>query len=185
MYRTPRRLPTALRLVIAALSLTLVAAACGSGEAKVASRSGDALDGGQTIVDIAVGDASFSTLVTAVTEADLAGTLAGAGPFTLFAPTNDAFEASLTEAGLTLDDLLADHDLLTTILQNHVISGTVLGDQVVVLDGEILNSLAGNRLPITVEGDTAYIDGVTITGTDILANNGVVHTIDRVLLPPA
>ncbi len=185
MYRTSRRLPTALRLLFAALSLTILAAACGSSEAKVASRSGDALDGGQTIVDIAVGDANFSTLVTAVTAADLAGTLSGAGPFTLFAPTNDAFEASLAEAGLTIDDLIADQDLLTTILQNHVVTGVVLADQVVALDGDILNTLAGNRLPISVEDGTAYIDGTTITSADLLANNGVVHVIDRVLLPPA
>ena len=132
------------------------------------------------IVDIAASDDQFSTLVAAVTAAGLVDTLKGDGPFTVFAPTNDAFAA--LPAG-TVEDLLKpeNKDKLIAILTYHVVPGAVTSDQ-----------LAGQRMDVaTVQGQTVHIDGRSgvkvnksrVTTADIIASNGVIHVIDRVLLP--
>jgi uncharacterized surface protein with fasciclin (FAS1) repeats len=132
-----------------------------------------------TIVDIAVADGRFNTLVTAVTEAGLVETLSGEGPFTVLAPTDDAF-AALPE-GL-LDTVLADQELLTSILTYHVIDGAVPAATVVTL--ESATTLQGEDIAIVVDGDTVTINGATVIITDIEASNGIIHVIDAVLLPP-
>lgn len=132
------------------------------------------------IVDIAASDDRFSTLVAAVAAAGLVDTLKGDGPFTVFAPTNAAFEA--LPAG-TVEDLLKpeNKDKLIAILTYHVVPGAVTSDQ-----------LAGQRMDVaTVQGQTVHIDGRSgvkvnsskVTTADIIASNGVIHVIDRVLLP--
>jgi transforming growth factor-beta-induced protein len=131
-----------------------------------------------TIVDIAVGDEQFSTLVTALTEADLVDTLAGDGPFTVFAPTNDAF-AALPEGAL--DDLLADKEALTNVLTYHVAAGT--NDAAAVVGLTSLEMLNGDSADVVVDGDTVTIAGATIVVTDIQADNGIIHVIDAVMLP--
>jgi len=132
-----------------------------------------------TIVDIAAGDEQFSTLVTAVTEAELAETLSGEGPFTVFAPTNEAFEA--LPAG-TLDDLLADPSgALTDVLTYHVVDGAVLSGDLET--GEV-PTLNGGTLDVVVNDDgTVTVNGVNVVTADIEASNGVVHVIDGVLVP--
>lgn len=132
----------------------------------------------QTIAQIAAGDARFTTLVAALKAADLVDTLNGAGPFTVFAPTNSAF--AKLPAG-TLDAVLADKDLLTSILLYHVVSGRVLASDVVQLSG--INTLNG-RVSVTVNDDGVFLNGnVKVVITDIQATNGVIHVIDTVLLP--
>lgn len=132
------------------------------------------------IVDIASSNADFSTLVTAVSAAGLVDTLKGDGPFTVFAPTNAAFAA--LPAG-TLENLLKpeNKDQLIKILTYHVVPGAVTSEQ-----------LAGKRLNVaTVQGQTVQIDGRNgvkvnkskVTTADIIASNGVIHVIDKVLLP--
>ncbi|CAN1485052.1 COG2335 Secreted and surface protein containing fasciclin-like repeats [Paracoccaceae bacterium] len=132
------------------------------------------------IVDIAAADDQFSTLVAAVTAAGLVDTLKGDGPFTVFAPTNAAFEA--LPAG-TVEDLLKpeNKDKLIAILTYHVVPGAVTSDQ-----------LAGQRMDVaTVQGQTVHVDGRSgvkvnsskVTTADIIASNGVIHVIDSVLLP--
>ncbi len=133
----------------------------------------------QTIVDIAVGNPDFSTLVTAVTEAGLVETLSGDGPFTVFAPTNEAF-AKLPEG--TLEMLLADVDLLTEVLTYHVVSGAVLAADVVTMTSA--TNLEGGKLNIMVDGSTVMINEATVVTTDIEASNGVIHVIDTVIVPP-
>jgi uncharacterized surface protein with fasciclin (FAS1) repeats len=132
------------------------------------------------IVDIAASNDNFSTLVAAVTAAGLVETLKGDGPFTVFAPTNEAFAA--LPAG-TVDSLLLpeNRDQLVAILTYHVVPGAVTSDQ-----------LAGQRLTVaTVNGATVHVNGTdgvkvndaTVTTADIMASNGVIHVIDTVLLP--
>lgn len=131
-----------------------------------------------TIVDIAAGDERFSTLVEAVVAAGLADTLAGDGPFTVFAPVNDAF-AALPEG--TVEGLLADPDALAQVLTYHVVPGTWTSDML----PQAVSIMA------TVQGSTVEIDatdGVTVDGAnviiaDIQASNGVIHVIDGVILP--
>ncbi len=134
----------------------------------------------KTIVDIAVEDGRFTTLVAALQAADLADTLAGDGPFTVFAPTDDAFAA--LPAG-TVEALLADIPQLTDILLYHVVSGNVMAADVVALDSA--ETLLGQSVTVSLDGDMVKINEATVVITDIVASNGVIHVIDAVLLPPA
>ena len=132
----------------------------------------------EDIVDIAVGNESFSTLVTALTAADLVGALQGDGPFTVFAPTDEAFAAVPADL---LAALLADVDALTQVLTYHVVPGRVLSTDVVAINtAETLN---GASVSITVDGAAVRIDDANIIATDIQGTNGVIHVIDQVILP--
>ncbi len=137
-----------------------------------------------TIVDIAAGNPDFSTLVAAVQAAGLAETLAGEGPFTVFAPTNAAFAA--LPAG-TLDSLLLpeNKEQLAKILTYHVVAGKVMAADLPAADAATATStVAGLDLSVRVEADgTAKANEATITTADIEASNGVIHVIDTVLLP--
>ena len=136
----------------------------------------------ETIVDIAVADGRFTTLVTAVTEAGLVETLSGEGPFTVFAPTDDAF-AALPEG--TVEALLEDpQGALTDVLLYHVVEGAVMAETVVTLDSAM--TVGGEAVSITVNDDGVFLnDSVQVIITDIAASNGVIHVIDGVLLPPS
>ncbi|MDX9851786.1 MAG: fasciclin domain-containing protein [Anaerolineaceae bacterium] len=133
-----------------------------------------------TIVDIAVGNPDFSTLVAALGAADLVDALSGEGPFTVFAPTNEAF-AKLPEG--TLDELLLPENKqkLTDILLYHVVSGSVLAADVVTLSEA--ETLLGQNVAITVDMDKVMVNEANVVATDIIADNGVIHVIDSVILP--
>lgn len=148
------------------------------GKAKAASAATTQSVG--TIVDVAAGNPQFSTLVAAVKAAGLVETLNGTGPFTVFAPTNEAF--AKLPAG-TLDDLLKPENKakLASILTYHVVSGKVLAADAVKLDKA--TTVNGAEADINVAGGTVTIDGATITATDVAASNGVIHVIDTVMLP--
>jgi len=136
----------------------------------------------KTIVDIAVADGRFNTLVAAVTAADLVDTLNSEGPFTVFAPTDDAFAA--LPAG-TLDSLLLPENkqALTDILLYHVVSGKVMAADVVGLTSA--PTVLGKDITITIKDGNVYLnDTIQVIITDIEASNGVIHVIDGVLLPP-
>ncbi len=134
------------------------------------------------IVDTAVSAGSFTTLVKAVQAAGLVETLKGPGPFTVFAPTDEAF--AKLPAG-TLDDLLKpeNKDRLIAILTYHVVSGKVMAADVVKLTAA--KTVEGSEIKITVDGNTVKVDDATVVQTDIEASNGVIHVIDAVILPPA
>jgi uncharacterized surface protein with fasciclin (FAS1) repeats len=137
----------------------------------------------KTIVDIAVEDGRFTTLVAAVQAAGLVDTLNSEGPFTVFAPTDEAF-AALPEG--TVEALLADIPALTDILLYHVVAGKVMAADVVGLDGQsVETALAGKSVDIKVDMGNVYLnETVKVIITDIEASNGVIHVIDAVLLPP-
>jgi transforming growth factor-beta-induced protein len=139
-----------------------------------------------TIVDIALGDANFSTLVAAVLKSGLAETLSGAGNFTVFAPTNAAFDALFSELGVTLDDLSAEQ--LQGILLYHALGSSVTSSQLSNMYVPTLNTNtpSGEGLSLLVNIDNGvFLNGNTkVTSPDITADNGVVHVIDKVLLPP-
>jgi len=135
------------------------------------------------IVVIAAGRDDLTTLVAAVEAAGLADTLAGDGPFTIFAPNNAAFEAYLGEMGLTVEDALADTTFLSTLLQGHVVEAADDSSMVAGMVDNPFVSIAGTELPVTVDGDTITIGGANIVEADIFATNGVIHVIDTVLAP--
>jgi uncharacterized surface protein with fasciclin (FAS1) repeats len=129
------------------------------------------------IVDTAVDAGNFTTLVAAVEAAGLVETLKGDGPFTVFAPTDDAF-AALPEG--TVEGLLEDTEALTAILTYHVVPGEVMSGD--LSDGMMAETVNGAEVSIGV-GDAVTVDGATVTTADIEASNGVIHVIDQVILP--
>jgi uncharacterized surface protein with fasciclin (FAS1) repeats len=150
-------------VIIGMLSLSLMA---GSGTGK-----------NKDLVDTAIAAGSFKTLVAAVQAAGLVETLKGAGPFTIFAPTDEAF-ARIPKADL--DALLADGEALRNVLTYHVVPGKVMASDVVGLNSA--KTVQGQSLAIdTKQG--VKVDGANVVKTDILASNGVIHVIDRVVLP--
>ena len=143
---------------------------------------------GGTIVDIAAGNPNFSTLVAAVTEAGLVDALSADGDFTVFAPTNGAFNTALTELGLSADQLLANTDLLTDVLLYHVVAGEYRAADILAADLPLtLTTLSGDPLVITVANGRVVFNGgrASVEIADLDASNGVIHVIDNVLLPPA
>jgi transforming growth factor-beta-induced protein len=135
------------------------------------------------IVELASANADLSILVAALTEAELVATLQGEGPFTVFAPTNAAFEALLAELEITQEELLAREDL-AAILTYHVASGEVLADD--LSDGQTIPTVQGEDIVVDITEGVVTLNGIAgVTATDIQASNGVVHLIDAVLLPPA
>jgi len=139
-----------------------------------------------SIIDTAYGDPNFSSLRAAITAADLEEALSGEGPFTVFAPTNDAFSAAVDALGITFGELLADEETLTTVLLYHVVEGEVTAEQVMGMDGESVATLGGEELTISVSDDGVMLnESVNVVTTDVMATNGVIHAIDGVLLPPS
>jgi uncharacterized surface protein with fasciclin (FAS1) repeats len=132
------------------------------------------------IVDVAVSAGSFQTLATALKAADLLDTLKGPGPFTVFAPTDDAF--AKLPAG-TLESLLEPENKakLKSILTYHVVPGRVLAADVVKLDRA--KTLQGQSVAIAATEGSVKIDGATVVKADVSASNGVIHVIDTVILP--
>ncbi len=141
----------------------------------------DSTAGEETIVDIAAANPDFSTLVAAVEAAGLAETLSGEGPFTVFAPTNEAFDAALAALGVTAEELLADPNL-AQILTYHVVPGMILSTD--LQPEQTVATVEGSDVTITVGADGATVNDANIVATDIVASNGVIHVIDAVLLPP-
>lgn len=135
---------------------------------------------GDTIADVVSTNEDFSTLLVALQTAELTETLSSEGPFTVFAPTNEAF-AAIDEATLTA--LLSDTETLEQVLLYHVVEGEVLAADVVELSEA--ETVQGEAITITVEADTVMLNSTaTVSETDIMASNGVIHVIDSVLLPP-
>jgi uncharacterized surface protein with fasciclin (FAS1) repeats len=136
-----------------------------------------------TILEVATEAGTFTTLADLITEADLVATLSGEGPFTVFAPTDAAFEKVPAEL---LETVGADPELLATVLTYHVVSGKVLSSD--LTDGQVINTVQGGTLTVGISGNTVTLtDAVgrtsTVTAADLEASNGVIHVIDTVLLP--
>jgi uncharacterized surface protein with fasciclin (FAS1) repeats len=157
-----------LGLFLAVAAAPAFAGSCGS-HAKEASNN---------IVETAVSAGTFNTLVAAVQAADLADTLAGEGPYTVFAPTDEAF--AKLPAG-TIETLLANPDQLREILLYHVVPGEVTASQVVKLDRA--TTAQGSDIAIKVADGAVMINDASVIATDIETSNGVIHVIDTVILP--
>lgn len=145
--------------------------------------SANAQDGEATIAEIAADNEDFSTLVAALDAAGLVGVLDGDGPFTVFAPTNEAFEA-LPEGEVEALLEPENRELLTQILTYHVVEGKAMASDVVEMDE--VTTLMGSAVSIAVDGNTVRLGGsAEVVQADIEASNGVIHVIDSVLLPPS
>ncbi|WP_322796541.1 fasciclin domain-containing protein [Tepidiforma sp.] len=166
-------------VLLAAAGIAAIGMACGGDdEEEEASPIPTAPAATADIVDTAVAAGNFTTLAKALEEAGLVQTLKGEGPFTVFAPTDEAFAA--LPAG-TLDSLLANKDELTKVLTYHVVAGRVTSDQVSTMTEA--TTVEGSKLMIRVENGQARINDATVVTADVQATNGVIHVIDRVLIP--
>jgi uncharacterized surface protein with fasciclin (FAS1) repeats len=134
------------------------------------------------IIDTAVAAGSFKTLAAAATAAGLVPTLKGTGPFTVFAPTDDAF--AKLPAG-TVEALLKDIPKLTAILTYHVVAGKVMAADVMTMDGKAAKTVNGAEVKVTTTGGVRLNGTVNVTKTDIECTNGVIHVVDAVIMPPA
>ena len=132
------------------------------------------------IIDTAVAAGSFKTLAAALTAAKLVDTLKGAGPFTVFAPTDEAF--AKLPAG-TIDSLLKDIPKLSAILTYHVVAGKVMAADVMKMDGQSAKTVNGASVSISTKDGVKLNGTSTVVKTDIACTNGVIHVIDSVLLP--
>ncbi len=131
------------------------------------------------IVTVAVEAGTFTTLAAALQAADLVEVLQGDGPFTVFAPTDEAF-AKLPEG--TVEALLADKEKLSQVLTYHVVAGKVTSDAVVNISEA--ETVAGIMAPVRVSMGNVYVAGAKVVTADVMASNGVIHIIDTVMLPP-
>ena len=154
---------------VAAVVLTVAA----SGTTAVRAETRD-------VVDTAIAAGSFKTLAKALDAAGLVTTLKGAGPFTVFAPTDEAF-AKLPDG--TLETLLKpeNKEKLRRILTYHVVAGKVMASDVVKLQSA--KAVSGDAITVKVENGVVHVDNATVTSADVLASNGVIHVIDSVILP--
>lgn len=176
------------KLFAALAASTLVLAACGSDDTSSETETVDTemteetteAVAGDDIVTIASTTEGFSTLVAALEAADLVTTLQGDGPFTVFAPTDDAFAA--LPAGV-LDKLLLPEnvEVLAAILTYHVVSGAVYSADIV--DGDVA-TVEGSTVALVVSDTGVTVNGANVTTADIAASNGVIHVIDQVIIPP-
>ena len=188
MQRIKSRRLAALVTVVAATGLTLGACSSDGGSTSpttTATQPATSTAKAQTVVDIAAGNPDFSTLVAAVKAAGLVDTLSAAGPFTVFAPTNEAFAKLPAE---TLDSLLKPENKqqLTDILTYHVVSANIMAADV---KPGMVTTVNGADFTVTADrGKVVITDGqsnrANVTKTDVVASNGVIHVIDTVLLPP-
>lgn len=138
----------------------------------------------QSVLDLAIEAGQFSTLIAAIDAAGLAETLEGEGPFTVLAPTDAAFEAAFEALGITAADLLADTETLTAILTYHVLPQAADSQLVATLDGSSVPTVNGQSVDINVVDGQIMINEATVVSADLIADNGIVHVLDAVLLPP-
>jgi len=163
--------------------LALVAVSAVAVAAVVAPTAGATPKVNKDIVATAVGAGQFKTLASLLTSAGLVKTLEGKGPFTVFAPTDAAF-AHVPKA--TLAKLANDPMLLKSVLLYHVVAGKVPASTVVTLNGKSVKTVNGASVRISVKGGKVYLNGSTqVTKPDVMASNGVIHVINKVLLPPS
>jgi uncharacterized surface protein with fasciclin (FAS1) repeats len=162
-----------------AIATALTLSACGSDEEMATEEVAEETMSPGTIVDVAIAAGNFNTLVAAVTAAELVETLSGTGPFTVFAPTDEAFAA--LPAGV-LDALLLPENkaLLAQILTYHVVSGMVMAAD--VTDGDVA-TVEGQNVKLSTMGGVS-VNGAKVIAADVMASNGVIHAIDAVILPP-
>jgi uncharacterized surface protein with fasciclin (FAS1) repeats len=162
-----KRIANVVTLIIATMTFSMLAQANHHGMKK-------------DIVDVAVENGSFTTLVAAVKAAGLVDTLKGDGPFTVFAPTDEAF-AKLPEGTVEMLLMPENKDKLVAVLTYHVVSGKVMAADVVKIDSA--NTLQGGMLAVSTSGDTVMINDAKVVAADVKASNGVIHVVDTVLLP--
>jgi transforming growth factor-beta-induced protein len=182
------------RCTLAGLMLVaLVAAGCGDDDddtatgdttEATANEGGTDQEGAADVLAVAAAEGDLATYLEATEAAGIMDGLHGTGPFTVFIPTDDAFDAYLQDAGMTQAEVFGDAAMLRRLVEHHIIEMNEDADMVMAMDGQSFTSAADTTLDVTVDGDTVMVGDATVERYDIEASNGVIHVIDTVLIPP-
>lgn len=140
---------------------------------------------GEDVLAVAEAEDDLGTFLRALEAAGMMQDFHGEGPFTLFIPTDEAFNAYLEESGMTEEEVLAGAEMLQSILGYHVVTTMEDSEMVMGMDGQTFTTLNGSPLDVSVDGETVMVGDATVVRYDLSASNGVVHVIDTVLMPPA
>jgi transforming growth factor-beta-induced protein len=166
----------------------LIVAACSSSSDETTTTEAAATEAATaestSVLDLALEAGQFSTLIAAIEAAGLGETLEGEGPFTVLAPTDAAFAEAFEALGIDAETLLADTETLTAILTYHVIGQAADSKLVATLDGQSVDTVNGQAVDVNVVDGQIMINEATVVSADLLADNGIVHVINGVLLPP-
>ena len=166
------------------LAFAMIVAACSSDSDDTTTTTTTEPVADTSVLDLAIEAGQFSTLIAAIDAAGLGETLEGEGPFTVLAPTDAAFDAAFEALGITAEELLADTETLTAILLYHVLGEAADSQLVATLDGSSVATLNPQTVDINVVDGQIMINEATVVSADLIADNGIVHVIDAVLLPP-
>ena len=166
------------------LAFAMIVAACSSDSDDTTTTTTTEPAADTSVLDLAIEAGQFSTLIAAIDAAGLGETLEGEGPFTVLAPTDAAFDAAFEALGITAEELLADTETLTAILLYHVLGEAADSQLVATLDGSSVATLNPQTVDINVVDGQIMINEATVVSADLIADNGIVHVIDAVLLPP-
>ncbi len=183
------------RALLALVMIALLAACGGGGEGTTDTTvemmddtsSTEMMDEEMTSEDVlavAEAEGDLGTFLTAIDSAGMMEDLHGEGPFTVFAPTDDAFDKYLESSGMTQEEALAGGEMLQSIIGYHLVSMMEDSAMVMTMDGDSLTTVGGAPLEVTVDGEMVMVGGATVLRYDIEASNGVIHVIDTVLTPP-
>ena len=180
------------RRILAALSmLVLVAAGCGDDDdtastdtTESAATSDAGGDDSGDVLAVAAAEGDLGTFLEATEAAGIMDGLHGSGPFTVFIPTDQAFDAYLDDAGMTQTEVFGDAAMLKRLVEHHIINVAEDAEMMMAMHGESFTTEAGTTLEVTVDGETVMIGDATVERYDIQASNGVIHVIDTVLVPP-
>lgn len=183
------------RALIALVMIALLAG-CGGGDEGTTDTTVEMMDDtsstemmdeemmSEDVLAVAEAEGDLGTFLTAIDSAGMMEDLHGEGPFTVFAPTDDAFDAYLESSGMTQEEALAGGEMLQSIIGYHLVSMMEDSAMVMTMDGDSLTTVGGAPLEVTVDGEKVMVGGATVLRYDIEASNGVIHVIDTVLTPP-
>ncbi|HEU4917573.1 MAG TPA: fasciclin domain-containing protein [Acidimicrobiia bacterium] len=138
----------------------------------------------EDVLAVAEAEGDLGTFLTAIDSAGMMEDLHGEGPFTVFAPTDNAFDAYLESSGMTQEEALAGGEMLQSVIGYHLVSMMEDSAMVMTMDGDSLTTVSGAPLEVTVDGENVMVGDATVLRYDIEASNGVIHVIDTVLAPP-
>jgi transforming growth factor-beta-induced protein len=182
------------RALVGLALVTLIAAGCGGGDDDDATAgaqattttvegSGDAATG--DVLEVAAAEGDLGTFLAATEAAGVMEGLHGTGPFTVFAPTDEAFAAYLAQAGMSQSEVFGDPAAVQRLVEQHIVDMNEDADMVMGMDGQSFTTEAGTTLDVTVDGETVMVGDATVERYDLHASNGVIHVVDAVLVPPA